>query len=335
MWILDALSEVSFRKPFLIFFATLGAGMLLLAYFFSTSSILHPALYALIALDAHIIWQKKQNIVTCLIVPAVYLSGLFLLPAYVLPFCVLFSLIIGKIVFAECFRLWKWPASSALVILSIPVVLTWQSIPEVNSLLPYPFSTLLHAAVFAFCLQFSLLPYQIRKDSVLEAFSHYSWGASTEALKLAEETTGLYTQVKQQMKERENNAKLRLDLEEYTERVIHQCFRLQQIGKELVATHVTSLDRQIEELKQRIEQTQDFNTRLQYEQTLSNKQKQKEQYEALQVRQDCLRAQILNFISSLENVRFAYANQDLKNSSVSENIEMFMDVVRARAEGIA
>jgi hypothetical protein len=335
MWILDSLSEVPVKKPFMILWATLGAASLLLSYFFAINALYHPVTFSLMAAAAFYLWKKERTVFSGLVIPAILGVGWFLLPNYPLIFCVIASLLLGKMIFTEQFRIWKWIASSALLALTFPILSSWQNIPELLRVVPYPFTTLIHAAVLAFCIQFSLLPYQIRKDSVLEAFEHYPWKTSYDAFRMAAETVELYTKIKTMVRAQETNPKIEPELEDYTERVIHQCFKLHQITADLSSTNFAALEKQIEQLKEKLESIQDVATKLQYEQALNNKQKQVEHYEKLRMQQERLLAQIVNYNSSLENLRFAYSHQDFQKSSGTESIEMFMDVVKARVEGFS
>jgi hypothetical protein len=336
MWILDSISDVELKKPFLILWVTLGAAFLLLTRFLVENPLYHPITYALLGITVYLIWAKRKNLWWCIAMLAAGLSSIWLLPTYASLFAILFSLATGKIVFPENFRLWKGFACASLLAVSFPILATWQTIRELQIVLPYPFSLLIHAAVMAFCVQFALLPFQIRKDSVLEAFDHYSWHKSYEAFTHASDIVILYEKIKSMMRAKETNPQLQQDLEDYTERVLHQCFRLQEITRELSNLPLASLQQTIAQLKEKLASLEDITTKIQYEQALHNKQKQLDQYESIQVRAERLLAQIINYASSLENVRFAYANQDLQKSSGStENIEVFMDLVKARAEGFS
>ena len=336
MWILDSLAEVQLKKPFLILWLTLGAAFLLLANFFSRNPVYHPLTYALTAVSIWVLWQKNKALLNGLILPAIAVAAFLLIPQYVIPFSLVFTFAIGKVVFAENFRIWKWLISSGLLLITFPIVANWQNIPEVRSLLPFPYYHLIHAAVHAFCIQFSLLPFQLRKDSVLEAFDHYAWKTSADAYKLASETVALYGKIQSMIRTKETSPKIEQDLEDYTERVLHQAYRLQEISGELSKVQISSLEQQISFLKEKLKILEDITAKIQYEQALHNKEKQMEQYEKLQMQYERLLAQIINYNSSLENVRFAYANQDLQKAPGSnENIEMFMDLVKARAEGFA
>ena len=336
MWILDSLAEVQLKKPFLILWLTLGAAFLLLANFFSQNPLYHPLTYALTGVSIWVLWQKDKALLNGLLLPGIALAAFFLVPQYVIPFSLLFTFAVGKVVFAENFRIWKWLASSGLLLLTFPIVANWQNIAEIRGILPFPYYYLIHAAVHAFCIQFSLLPFQLRKDSVLEAFDHYAWKTSAEAYKLASETVALYSKIRSMIRTKETNPKIEQDLEDYTEKVLHQSYRLQEISSELSKVQISALEQQISFLKEKVKTLEDITAKIQYEQALHNKEKQIEQYEKLQMQYERLLAQIINYNSSLENVRFAYANQDLQRSSGgNENIEMFMDLVKARAEGFA
>ena len=335
MWIIDSLTDVQLKKPFLVLWTTLGAAFLLLATFFSRNPIYHPATYSLLAVLVWLVWQKERTIQNGLILPVLFLGSFFLIPDYLPLYVLAFTLVVGKVVFAENFRLWRWVASTALFFLVTPIVSTWQQIPQIHMLLPGAFAHLVHAAVFAFCVQFSLVPFQLRKDSVIEAFGNYQWKTSWHAHHLASEMVALYTKIKTLIREKESNMKIHQDLEDYTERALHQCYRLQEITMELSRVSKGSLEQQILFLSEKLSDVKDFETRMQYEQALQNKRKQLDQYEKLEMHQEHLLSRILNYNSSLENVRFAYANQDWQRSAATnENAEMFMDLVKARAEAM-
>jgi hypothetical protein len=335
MWILDSLADVQMKKPFLILWISLGAAFLLLANLFSLNPVHHPATYSILALAVWLSWQKQKRLQNSLIVAILAVAAFFLIPEYRLVYAATFTLLIGKVVFAESFRVWKWVASAGLLFLVPPIVGSWQAIPEIQVYLPVQMAHLVHAAVLAFCVQFALIPFQLRKDSVIEAFGTYVWKTSGHAHRLASEMVALYTKIKTLIKTNESNPKIQQDLEDYTERAVHQCYRLQEITLELSNISQASLEQQIVFLTEKFNSVEDFETRMQYEQALNNKKKQFEQYEKLQMRQEHLLSRIINYNSSLENVRFAYANQDWQRSSGSnENVEMFMDLVKARAEAL-
>ena len=335
MWILDSLSQVELKKPFIILWIALGAVFLLLAHFFAANPLYNPATYCVLATVVWALWQKERSIRNGLVVALLSVAAYQVVPNFLIAYTILFALSIGKVVFAENFRMWKAFASSVLLLLAVPIVSSWQGIPAIHSWIPDPVAQLIYAAVFAFCVQFSLLAYQLRKDSVIEAFSNYPWKTSSNAHHLASEMVALYTKIKTLIRKREKNPKILQDLEDYTERALHQCYRLQEISTELSTMSPGSIEQQIIFLNEKLNVTQDFATRMQYEQALVNKKKQREQYEKLQKHQEHLLSRILNYNSSLENVRFAYANQDWeRSSSAADSTEMFMDLVKARAEAL-
>ena len=334
MWILDSLSNVQLKRPFFLLWISLGAVYLLLATFFYRNA-LYPATYSIVTLCVWLLWQRQRSVRNILIVPAIAAVSFFLVPRYFFFFCAIFAFATARFIFAENFRWWKVAASSGLLFVTAPIVATWQSIPSIANLVPAPVPHLIYAAIHAFCIQFALLPLQLRKDSVLEAFATYSWKTSSQAYHLATEMVALYTKIKSLLRERESNPKIQQDLEDYTERLMEQCHRLQEISTELSNISIVSVEQQIVFLKEKVGAARDFSTRMQYEQALQNKQKQLEHYERLALQREHLLSCIINFNSSLENVRFAYANQNwTASSATNENIDMFMDLVRARAEAL-
>jgi hypothetical protein len=335
VWILDSLAEIDLKKPFVILWVTLGAAFLLLARFFAVNAIYHPVTYSLLALVVWFLWHRNRTLHNGLIIPALAIAAFLLIPEYMLVYTAAFTLLIGRVVFAENFRVWKWLTSAGLMLLAVPIVSVWQRIPEIQTLLPLPFTHLVYAAVFAFCMQVSMMPFQLRKDSVIESYASYSWKTSWHAHHLASEMVALYTKIKTLIRAKESNAKIQQDLEDYTERAVHQCYKLQEITLELSNISKSSLAQQIIFLNEKLDTVEDFETRMQYEQALNNKKKQIEQFEKLEMCQEHLLSRIINYNSSLENVRFAYANQDWQRSPGSnENVEMFMDLVKARAEAL-
>jgi hypothetical protein len=334
MWMIEALAEVPFKKPFFVMWSTLGAASLLLSYLLGADPLVHRFIFMAFACVSLYLWHTGNFILNGLLVPLIASAAWVLLPHHMLLFCLLTSFVFGKLLFADQFRLWKWLTVAALLTVTFPILFSWEDITRAQTLVPYPWTIVIQSAVLAFCVTFALLPYQIRKDSVHEAFDLYAWKTSTDAFRLCVETVDLYDKIKQLMKAHEQNAKIREDLEDYTERVIHQCFQLQQIHAEISSISIASLEKQIVTLKEKLESVDDTSAKQQYEQALANKQKQVEQFEGLRRSQDRLHSQVLNYNSSLENIRLAYSHQDLMQSSAAtENVEMFMDAIKARAEG--
>src|SRR5215831_2527131 len=128
MWVLEAIHEMPVRKPFLVLLITLGAGFLLLAKFLGLNPVYQPAIYAVIALDLYLLERQKSVLRGCLLIPAAYFLAYFLLPAYLPLFAIAYALLIGKLVYTESFRLWKWGASSLLIAASLWIVSVWQQI---------------------------------------------------------------------------------------------------------------------------------------------------------------------------------------------------------------
>jgi len=334
MWILEALAEVPFKKPFFVMWITLGAASLLLSYFLATIPIFHPVIFLIIAAVCVYLWQTKSLLFNALVVLLIAVAAWYLLPFHMPLFCVLVSLIFGKLLFSDQFRIWKWAVAAVLLTATFPILSSWERLTHIQTLIPYPWTNLIESGVLAFCTLFALLPYQIRKDSVVEAFEHYGWKTSTDAFRLADETVQLYQKIKRMMKAHEQNPAIAQDLEDYTQRIIHQCFQLHRIHAELNGISVVALEKQIAALKEKLASVDDAAAKQQYEQTLANKEKQVEQFEKLRRSQERLHAQIVNYNSSLENIRLAYSHQDFAGSSAAtENIEMFMDGIKARAEG--
>src|SRR5688572_17189667 len=164
MWILDSLSNLQLRKPFFVLWITLGAAFLLLANFFSINALYHPATYSLLTVGLWLIWQQERSLLNALIIPVVSIAAFFMVPKYLPLFAVAFTFLIGRSLFVESFKHWKWAISALLFYLSFPILSTWQSIPHVAAFLPVPLAHLVYAAVMAFCVQFALIPFSLRKD---------------------------------------------------------------------------------------------------------------------------------------------------------------------------
>jgi hypothetical protein len=113
------------------------------------------------------------------------------------------------------------------------------------------------------------------------------------------------------------------------------CHRLQKISDELRKTNPDLLRKQIEEQEEKIRLTEDSVVRERYQHILGNKKKQKDQYDNLKLQEERLRAQVLHYISALENMRFAYTNQEFSNASEGcESIEFFLHMAETRADNV-
>jgi hypothetical protein len=331
MWVLEAVHEVPIRKPFLVLLITLGAAFLLLAKFFGLNPVYQPAIYAVVALDLYLLERQKSLLRGCLLIPAAYFLAYALLPAYLPLFAVAYALLIGKLVYAESFRLWKWAATTLLIAASLLIVSVWQQIAFVNQFVPFQLSPALHGALFAFCFLCAFLPYHLKKDSVADAIASYSWKRPSEIATIVEQTEWLYNKLRTQIPTKPNQA----ELTEFCERLIHLCYRLQEIQKEVAGVDLGSLQQQIYELEQKAQRVSDAMARKQYEHALSNKRTQLRQHDALRNQSERIRAQILNYVSALENMQFAYANQRFSSSSDStESIDFFLHMANNRAENV-
>jgi hypothetical protein len=95
------------------------------------------------------------------------------------------------------------------------------------------------------------------------------------------------------------------------------------------------LKKQIEQQEEKIKSAEDAIVKQRYQHTLSNKKKQKEQYDNLKLQEERLRAQVLHYISALENMRFSYTNQEFSNATEGcESIEFFLHMAETRADNV-
>lgn len=335
MWILESIEDIPFKKPLILLSATLGAGFLLLSFFLLTNPLTHPLTYALIALDIYLLHRSLTNPLQAIgAIAGAYALGFVLLPHYHFPFAACFALLIGQFLYRESFRIWKWLAASALFYFSFYIAAVWQQIP-LDVPIPVQLLPGLHGMLFGFCVLFSFLAYSLRKDKVQEAVEGYSWKGPSESTTMAEQTREIYGAIQQQVRKREGSSKIKNELEEFSEKLIHICHRLQKISDELRKTNLETLNRQIEELEEKISSTEDIVARQQYQHTLGNKKKQKEQYENLRLQAERLRAQVIHYISALENMRFAYTNQEFSDATAGcESIEFFLHMAETRAENV-
>jgi hypothetical protein len=337
MWILDSLSGIPFKKPLTLVLITLGAGFLLLALFYAANPLNEPLLYTLLALDLYIVLRPIKSGLArpALLLPGSYLLAYVLIPQYRILHAVLFSLLVGKIIFEENFRIWKWLASSGLFYLTIRTVAEWQYIPL--TILPLPHLTLpaVHGMIFGFCALCSFVLYLLRKDRVTEAAESYEWKIPSETANMAKQARELYSALRQQLKKRDGSTKIAEELEEFTEKLIHMSDRLQKILAELHKFKADAIAAEIADYEKRIADVSDPILRRQYEQTLINKRKQNEQYDNLRLQGERLRAQILHSISALENMRFAYANEEFNSANAgADGIEFFLHLAETRTENV-
>ena len=313
---------------FLLLSTALGAAFLLLAQFFSIRALMHPLTYVLLALVLYLNRRSETPLwKICALMPLSYGLAYWLHPHYVPLFAALFTLACGSLLFKNEFRLWKWGASAALFFLSMMIVAVWQRMDFVITAIPAFWSPLVFGVMFGFCAGFSFLPYLLRKDKVQEATDSYAWEPRGEPEAMVKETRVLYTAVRKQL---DGEAKLQEELENLCERMIHLSRQLQSVSAELAGTKFEDLEAQAGSLRARAETTNDPLAKRQYEQALANKQKQQKQYQSLQCKAERLRAQILHYLSGLENMKFAYANREFRTEGdTKESIEFFMNLARA------
>ena len=328
MWILDALSRVSLKKLFLLLSTTLGAGFLLLAYVFSTRALTHPITYALLATMLYLAHRDGTPVWKASVLPVLaYGLAYTLHPGYAPLFAASFTFACGWLLFRTTFRIWKWAASAMLFLLSLVIVAVWERAGIVQAVIPAFWTPLAHGLIFSFCAGFSFLPYLLQKDRVQEAADSYSWNPRSESEALAQQTVDLYTAIRKQL---EDEPKLQEEVESLCEKVVHLCRRLQSLSAELGKTKLDDLRSQADSLKAKMQSVDDPPAKHQYEQAFANKEKQQKQYEALQNKAERLRAQILHYLTGLENMRFAYANREFQTAGDSkETVAFFMNLARA------
>lgn len=336
MWILDSMAKVPLRKLYLSLVATLGAGFLLLAFLFQLNPLSQPVIYALVALSVYLVQRKEVRILrgAAFLLGAFFLAH-FLLPGYQLLFCLGFSLLVGKLVFFESLRFWKWLGCALLFHAGIEITSAWQQIDILHGIMPYQLDSLLHAAIFSFCIAISLLPYYLIKDSVLSAFESYNWTERSEPARMASHAKDLYEAVKVDLRKQQFDGRALDELEEFSQKMIHLCHQLQEINSGLSRIDLETLEADIKELKQKAENTADGFSKKNYDRALKNREKQKEQCEALQLQAERIHAQILNYVSALENVRFAYTHRHFSSAEQgTEGIEFLLQMAKNHAESV-
>ena len=152
---------------------------------------------------------------------------------------------------------------------------------------------------------------------------------------MASQARDYYRQVKQQVEERSADSKIKEELREFTEKTIHLCHDFQEITRELSRTSELDVVEQAKQLEQRLRSVTDLVARRQYEQALANKKKQLERYQGLHSHAERFRAQVLNYISALENMRFAYTNRKFNSAGdTAEGIEFLMHITDNQADNV-
>ncbi|HEY4492425.1 MAG TPA: hypothetical protein VI958_10540, partial [Acidobacteriota bacterium] len=135
--------------------------------------------------------------------------------------------------------------------------------------------------------------------------------------------------------EHQTEAKVKEELEKFAEETIRLCYRMQQICKEIEACDPVILAQQMSELEKKVEATEDPPARRQYEQALASKRKQQEQRDAMKTQAERLRSQAMNYVSTLENMRFAYANRHFSSATYgSAGIDFFLQMTQTHADNV-
>ena len=325
MWMLESFGQIPLKKPFLIFSVTLGAAFLLLAHFFSLNPLSQPALYALIAADVCIAWNRRQRLVRAAVACGLSFALAMWTLAYLPLFSLGFALITGLIAFPESFRAWKWLIVSTLVFAAIFSTSVWQQIYFFGSAIPQQLLPILHASAFSFCLLIAFCVYLLEKDRVQQAYDHYQWKPGSEEAGIAAQTLAMYGQLKGRLPKEQ--------LQEFVEKIIHLSHQLQEVSADTSRVDPESLERQIGEMQEKQQSMTDAVAAKQYKQALQNKIRQREHYAGLIVQSERIRAQILNYLSALENIRLAYANRDYKDGGENrDTVEFFMNMAKMQAE---
>ncbi len=331
MWAIEAISEYELKKPLLILGCTLGAGFLLLAYFFFVNPLHEPLIYVLLTLDLALIQTPKQHPMrVALMLAAVYAAGYWLLASHLILFVLMISLLAGVTIYRQTFRLWRWAVSATLLFLSLLILAVWQQMPLLGQIVPAALLPLVDSMLFSFCMLISFLVYSLKKDPVEEAVAGYQWKMASEPGVMAHQIRDLYKQLRTQIPQKDP---IQQDLREFVEKTVHLCHSWQQLSTELAGTNPGALEQQIDKLQQTLDSTDDTLARAQYEKALENRRKQKEQFQRLKLQAERLRAQLFNYTTALENMRFAYSNRKFAgNSDSTETIEFFVNMATARTD---
>jgi hypothetical protein len=336
MWILDAMVKVPFQRLYLTLLTALGAGFLLLALFFYLNPLSQPVIYALVALSLFFIQRKEVSILRgALFVIASTLLARFLIPEYIFLYSVGFSLLAGKLIFPASIRFWKWTSCALFFYAAIHITSTWQQIDPFHIWIPFELSPVLHAAILSFCIACSLLPYYLIKDSVLSTYESYPWQERSEPGRIALQAKDLYEAVKTELRKQRFDEQVIAEVEEFSEKMIHLCHQLQEINDALSHVDTEHLEGEIAELELKVETCSDLASKKNYQKALTNRRKQREQHEALATQAERIRAQVLNYISALENVRFAYTHRHFSSAEQgTEGIEFLLQMAKNQAENV-
>ncbi len=332
MWILDAIDKLEFKKPFAVLGMTLGAGFLLLAYFFHVDPLRQPIVYALLALDLLLLYQQPRKLLKAVaLVPCAYALSFFLVRDYAVLFAVIFTAAVGKFLFAHSFTVWKWAVSAAVFTITVWMVSVWQQLPIPALIAPWQLAPLIHGLIFGFGCLCSVSIYQMRKDAVVSAFESYRWQEDSEGARMARSTVRLYQEVRPHLGEQKRAG----ELEEFGEKMIHLCWQLAQITAELKQSDQAKLEEEVLELERKVQTVADNRASRQYAQALENKRRAVEQIQALQVESERLRGQITNTLTALENIRFAYNHQQWDSAGRgSETLEFLLQMAKSYADNV-
>lgn len=334
MWILDALDEISLKKPLLTWAGILAAAFLLLAQIPGQIPLVHPVTFTLVSLTLYLLNQRKSSLRRALLL--ICAAGLFsylLVPKYLILFIALFCLMAGYLIFpATTGKWWRWAASSGLLYSSILVTAAWQSFVFVERWLPSMISPAAYGAIFGFCAGISFLPWLIDKNEVESIYEASNWRLDHETDLLAAQAKDLYRELDKLLKQQKRDIKIRKEVEEFTARILRLSKQLQEMKLELSRMDVNHIDQQIQTLQAKIHSTEDAIAKQQYERAMNNRVRQKEQCQSLQQKLERVRAQITHCITALENMRFAYANQEFSSAEGAESIDFFMNMAANRAD---
>lgn len=334
MWILDALDEIPLKKPLMAWAGILAAAFLLLAQIPGQVPLIHPVTFTLVSLTLYLLNQRKSSLRRALLlIPSAGILAYFLVPQYLMLYVALFCLMSGYLMFpAVSGKWWRWGATSGLFYSSILVTAAWQSFVFVERWLPSMISPAAYGAIFGFCAGISFLPWLIQKNEVESTYEACNWKLDHETDLLAAQSRDLYRELDRLLKQQKRDLKIRKEVEEFTARILRLSKQLQEMKSELSRMDLQYIEQQIQSLQAKIHSTEDVIARQQYERASNNRVRQKEQCQSLLQKLERVRAQITHCITALENMRFAYANQEFNTGDGAESIDFFMNMAANRAD---
>jgi hypothetical protein len=173
------------------------------------------------------------------------------------------------------------------------------------------------------------------KDAVLSAHESYVWRDRSEPALISLQAKNLYESVKTELRKQRYDERVLEEIEEFSEKMIHLCHQLQEINDALTQADTEKLADEITALEQKATSCKDPTSRKNYEKALANRRKQKQQFEALETQVERIRAQVVNYISALENVRFAYAHRHFSSAEQrTDGIEFVLQMAKNQAENV-